>query len=339
MTEPTIGAGFASALLDFAVARGGDAQALLGRSGVRRADLADPDGRIPLARYAALLATAVDLCGEPDLALRFGAEVGMEEVSIVGLICAAAPTTREAGVQLNRYAKLLLDQPAPTPPLDVVQDQDGTWLVFENASYRGDRLLWEASVARSVRGFRRYDPDGTHLLAVHLKHAAPAHQAAYETFLMAPVVFSSTWNALLIKPAFLDLRMPPSNRYVFSVLSERADALLKALESNRSVRGRVESLLLPILHTGAASMAAVAADMGVSRQTLHRRLKDEGARFQDVVDDLRRRLALDYLAGKKVSVNETAYLVGFSDAAAFSRAFKRWTGVSPSRARDALERS
>ena len=78
----------------------------------------------------------------------------------------------------------------------------------------------------------------------------------------------------------------------------------------------------------------VAGKLGLSRQTLFRRRKAEGTSFERLLDELRRQLALDYLAGGKVSVNETAYLVGFSDPAAFSRAFKRWTGSSPGVMRD-----
>jgi AraC-like DNA-binding protein len=69
--------------------------------------------------------------------------------------------------------------------------------------------------------------------------------------------------------------------------------------------------------------------MEISRQTLFRQLKAEGTTFEAVLDEMRHRLALQYLRGKKVSVNEAAYLVGFSEPAAFSRAFKRWTGISP----------
>ena len=124
-------------------------------------------------------------------------------------------------------------------------------------------------------------------------------------------------------------------RYVFGVLSEHADALLKSLESSKTVRGRVEGLLMPILHTGEASIDKVAGQMAMSRQTLFRRLRAEGVTFAAVLDALRHKLALHYLSGRKVSVNETAYLVGFSEPAAFSRAFKRWTGVSPRAARQA----
>ena len=83
-------------------------------------------------------------------------------------------------------------------------------------------------------------------------------------------------------------------------------------------------------------MNAIAAKMATSPRTLQRNLKAEGVTFEQVLDELRCKLALTYLDGKKVSVNETAYLVGFSEPAAFSRAFKRWTGQSP-RARAARQ--
>lgn len=123
--------------------------------------------------------------------------------------------------------------------------------------------------------------------------------------------------------------------YVFGILTDRADALLRELETTRTLRGQVEAQLLTRLHTGDISADAVAAALGISRQTLFRRLKTEGTSFKLVLDDLRRRMALDYLGARKTSVNETAYLVGFSDAPAFSRAFKRWTGKSPREARRA----
>ncbi len=76
-------------------------------------------------------------------------------------------------------------------------------------------------------------------------------------------------------------------------------------------------------------MAATARALNMSRQTLYRRLKAEGTSFERVLDDLRRETALSYLESERLSVSETAYLVGFSDRSAFSRAFKRWTGRSP----------
>ena len=77
------------------------------------------------------------------------------------------------------------------------------------------------------------------------------------------------------------------------------------------------------------TMADVAAAAGVSRQTLFRQLKAEGTTFEEVLDELRQKLAVNYLGAARASVKETARQLGYADATAFSRAFKRWTGQSP----------
>lgn len=107
-----------------------------------------------------------------------------------------------------------------------------------------------------------------------------------------------------------------------------ADSAAPAKPFRRDVERRMESLLA----TGEVRIDRVAADMGLSRQTLYRRLREEGVTFEDLLDDLRHRLALRYLRADHLSVKAASYRLGFSDPAAFSRAFKRWTGNNPSAA-------
>ncbi len=97
----------------------------------------------------------------------------------------------------------------------------------------------------------------------------------------------------------------------------------------KSVRREVERHLEPLLASGTARIERVAGAMGCSRQTLYRRLKGEGLTFEQVLDGLRHRLALKLMRGGTLAVKDAAYRLGFSDPAAFSRAFKRWTGLSP----------
>jgi AraC-like DNA-binding protein len=132
-----------------------------------------------------------------------------------------------------------------------------------------------------------------------------------------------------VEEARLTQRIAVQPRFAFGILSEHAEQLLRSLNGSKSTRGRIESLLMPILHTGDASMDLIATRMSVSRQTVYRQLKAEGVTFETVLDELRHKLAVHYLGGQKATVNETAYLVGFSEPAAFSRAFKRWTGTNP----------
>jgi AraC-like DNA-binding protein len=107
----------------------------------------------------------------------------------------------------------------------------------------------------------------------------------------------------------------------------------EVLAARTGFRREVERHLEPLLASGAIRMEQAALAMRCSRQTLYRRLKAEGATFEQVLDGLRRKLASRLLREEGLSVKEVAYRLGFSDPAAFSRAFKRWTGVAPSEAR------
>jgi AraC-like DNA-binding protein len=332
MSEPTIAAGFARGLVELAVSKGAKASELVERSGIAPKDLGDQDNRIPFSRYIALMGAAKELCNEPAFALHFGEAFDMSELSIVGLLGQACETVADAFAQLGRYTKLVADVDVESPPgerLVLSRENGELWLVDKRSNPNEFPEITESSFARMVSASRRYGAPDI-IKAVHVTHAAPAYRAEYERIFQVPVIFGSDRNALLmIGDSWMSQKLATSPRYVFGILSQRADALLKELEASKTTRGQVEGLLLPILHTGDASMDVVAGKMGVSRQTLFRRLKTEHTTFEKVLDELRCRLALDYLGGKKVSVNETAYLVGFSEPAAFSRAFKRWTGTSP----------
>lgn len=329
MTEPTIAAGSARALMELAVSKGAGQKVLAERSGIDPAELQDPDNRIPFAKYVALMRAGKELCRDPALALHYGEAFDFAELSIVGLIGRASETMADGFAQFNRYARLVLDDGLGIDRLVLTRSAGQLWVVDTRQYPHDFPEFTETSFARMVCTSRRWFGEARFIKAVHFTHPAPAYRAEYDRVFQLPVVFESDKNALLTDDAWLTHRNPHASRYVFGILSAHAEELLKRLERSKSTRGRVESLLMPILHTGKADMVTVANKLGVSRQTLFRKLKMEGVTFEKVLDELRHTMALHYLSGKKVSVNETAYLVGFSEPAAFSRAFKRWTGHSP----------
>jgi AraC-like DNA-binding protein len=328
MPELTVAAGLARGLIELAVSKGANGAALAERARIALADLEDQDNRIPFASYVALMRAGKELSGDPALALHYGETNDLAHISIVGLIGYASETMMHAFAQLNRYGRLVVEFDGPKDRFQLARRSTGLWIVDTRENPNDFPELTESTFARMICGPRQLGV--TQLAkAVHVTHRAPSYRAEYDRIFRAPVVFESGENAVLMDEAWSTHKIALQPRYVFGILSEHADALLKSLENSKSTRGRVESLLMPILHTGEANMDVVARRMGLSRQTLFRRLKAEGVTFEKVLDELRHRLALDYLRGRKASVNETAYLVGFSDPAAFSRAFKRWTGASP----------
>ncbi|MBK8197837.1 MAG: AraC family transcriptional regulator [Acidobacteria bacterium] len=336
MSELTVSAGYVRSFLQLAEARGAETAALLEACGVSPALLESPDARIPFDRFKALMRHAKTVCNEPALALYFGAAAPFNEVSIVGLIAYSAGSMGAAFEQTNRYARLVVevDGHETASRFAIVRRSDGVWLEDRRRNPNDFPELTESTWARFVWDRARAFPDRPpYVLEIHVTHPAPPHAATYRDFFAVPVRFGSDWNAMRIEESWLDEPTHGANRYVFGIYNAHADALLAQLLESKSVRGQIEAALIPVLHTGEVSMTQVARRMGFSRSTLHRRLKAEGEAFEIILDDLRRRMALDYLDGRKVSVNETAYLTGFSDPSAFSRAFRRWTGTSPGRYR------
>lgn len=325
----TVSAGLARGLVNLAVSKGADRALLLSRAGIGEDALADQDNRIPFANYVALMRAGKELANDPALALHYGETSDFAEVSIVGLIGNASETMQDALAQVNRYGRLVVEfDGGPNRFALEPSRPDAYWLIDTRANPNDFPELTESTFARMICGPRAFGV--TQLAsAVYVTHSKPSYADEVERVFGAPVTYDAPRNALLVDNKWTNHRIQLQPRYAFGVMSRHADRLLKELEASKSVRGKVEALLMPVLHKGDASMDAIAEKMAMSRQTLFRRLKDENTTFEKVLDELRHKLALDYLAARKVSVNETAYLVGFSDPAAFSRAFKRWTGKSP----------
>ncbi len=334
MLRPTVAAGFARALLDLAVEMGANRQVLAERSGIDIEDLEDQDNRIGLSNYMALMRAGKELANEPALALHFGEAYDAAELSIVGLMAYGCETAADAFAQLGRYSRLMTDVElvgeAGSRHL-LTREEGRICLVDTRKDPNAFPELTETGFARLVSTGRRMPGEMAFLREVHVTHPAPAYRAEYDRIFQVPVVFESDRNALVLSDddSWLTQKIARQSRYVFGVLNQRAEALLEELETSTSTRGRVESLLMPILHTGDAKMDRIAEQMGLSRPTLFRKLRAEGVTFERILDEFRHRMALSYLDGRTVSVNETAFLVGFSEAASFSRAFKRWTGLSP----------
>lgn len=327
----TVAAGVARGLFDFAVVKGAPREMLARQAGIDPDRLADPDARVSFATYVALMRSAQALTGDPALALHFAEEVDLSEISVVGLITHACKTMGDAFAQLARYNRLVTEHDSPGDAGRFQRQPAGEhhhWLVDTRLNPNAFPEATEVALARLAVGPRVFDTT-PFCREVRLTYPAPSYRSEYDRIFQAPVIFESDRNALLIDNSWSFHKIAPRQRYAFGVLSAHADSLMRSLDQAKSFRGRVEAALMPTLHKGEIGMTVVAAKLGISRRTLGRRLAEEDTTYEALLDGLRHQLALHYLEGSKVSVTETAYLVGFSDPAAFSRAFKRWTGFSP----------
>jgi AraC-like DNA-binding protein len=122
--------------------------------------------------------------------------------------------------------------------------------------------------------------------------------------------------------------------YLNNLLLKYCEAAITDRRGNVSqLRTRVENAISSLLPHGRVVVDDVARSLGMSKRTLARRLSDEGLNFTEVLQQLQRNLAVRYLDDPKLHISKIAWLLGFNEVSAFTHAFKRWTGKTPSQMR------
>ena len=302
MTQETTAAGFASSFADYACECGADRDVLLTASGLTETDLSDQDNRISLVAYHTLIGAAIQQTGDTAMLLRHSLESQLEMVSVVGQIVHTSASLRHSIAQLNRYVHLMFDV-RPTSGIDrfeLLKTDAGLWIVDHLVLPDKNYLGTETSFARFISEFRRSFPDATFEIGLEVTYPPPPHVDQYLDLFRVPVQFNAGRNALQIDPVWdsPEAQFEPGNAYAFGIFTRHANEMLEKLQADTSIRAQIEAQILPKMHEGSISMDKVANEIAISRQTLYRRLKDEGITFAEIHDNLRQRMAMEYLERK-----------------------------------------
>jgi AraC-like DNA-binding protein len=285
----------------------------------------DPDARVPIARAHELLELAVSWSQDPDLGLKAGQLMSTGDCGAVDYAISSAANVREAIAQATRFARLVNDVIAL--PLEL----EGERAVL--------RLECELPIPRAAADFMMAGFFSTHArawlvelagLECWFRHPAPADTGEYvRTFGQARLRFAAPCYAFAFGQDALDAPLASANAKLHGVVRRHAELLLAQLPPAHSLTERVRHLLTGELAHRRLTAQRVAEQLRMSRRTLCRKLELEGTSFTALLADLRQRLALQYVGGQDLGLSEIAFLLGFSEAAAFHRAFKRWTGQTP----------
>lgn len=321
-------AGMVLGLIGYAAERGADRVELLAMAGLA-SGAADPNRRVPLDRYAAMVREAARQCSDPALAIHFAENSNFADLSIVGLLGYAAETMRGALDQLNRFGRLVTDIAVAGPDrFTITPAPGGLWLTDHRIDNPPFPELTELTFVRMVTGTRQFGTTPFAQLA-EVTHHDRGTGAELARVLGVPVRFGAAHNRLCVSQEWQEYRVALYPRYAFGLFCAHADQLLAQLDAAQSMAGQVERAVLPVLHTGTVTIQSIARRLGLSEQGLYRALRAEGTTFEALLADLRHRFAKGYLAQGRAGLNEIAYLLGYSDVSAFSRAFKRREGVAP----------
>jgi AraC-like DNA-binding protein len=316
---------------DALAAMGADVGALLAAVGVERASLEDVDGRVPVSVDLTLWAEAQRLSGDDCFGLHAAEMVRPGSFDVLGYTLHASPTLGGAFERLVRFNRLLHDVADLRLTLRGAQAR----LSFQLLPDGTPRQQAEFSLAVFLL-FSRY-ATGVDVVprAVEFSHAAPADTSEHRRIFRGPLFFSRPVTALVLPRTVLDRPLLQADPGLCAVLERQLSELLARLPAGESLLDRIRRQIAAELCGGDPSVEAVARRMYVSTRTLHRRLREAGTSYRLTLDGLRQDLAVRYLAEDRMSIAEAAYLLGFSEASAFHRSFKRWTGRTPAEYRRA----
>jgi AraC-like DNA-binding protein len=289
-------------------------------------DAMDPDERLPITAVHELLEGAIALTGDIDIGLKAAREVRLGEYGAVEYAARSAPVWSEATGVVARYLRLLNDA------LEFSLREDGEHALISLSSNVGlPRAAADfQSGAFFISGRYLWPPNFSPTFQVWFTHPEPAHTDEYaKTFEGGSLHFGKPWSGFVFPREYLALPVPSADAQLHNLMRKHADSMLAELPRAQSLTERVRDLLAKELSGGSPTAKQIARKVAMSERSLARYLHEEGTTFSALLEDLRRRMALRYVRHSELSFSEITFLLGFSQAAAFYRAFRRWTGQTP----------
>ncbi len=328
---PKVLAAAATGVIDMIEANHGDADAIFGCTHLRREDLDSPLQEINLEQLCHLFTEAARQTGNDNFGLHFGAQFEPKKLGVIGYAAISSPTLSVALRNMERYFPAHQGQSS----FGLIQDGGMLWLSYHIYDPRiADRRQdAELSIGKFINVFRNALGAQWSPLEVRFEHKEPEYAAEHEQVFGAPVEFGRRTNAIAFRRSDLDACMPDQDPYLFSIIEPFLKSRCQLHDNLESFAAVVRNQIKLNLSTTSPTLSEIARLFGLSETQFQHELHTHGLSFHDLLRAAREELSLHYLNDSDIPLTEIAFLLGYSELSAFSRAFRNWTGMSPQRYR------
>ncbi|ARN72718.1 AraC family transcriptional regulator [Oceanicoccus sagamiensis] len=271
------------------------------------------------------LETAIDLTGDPCLAIRLGQKIGIESYGTFGFALMTCANQRESIALLERYGKIVFE------PAWQSYEQDGGLILrvnFNTGTPEQQQLATELCISALTSVGTSLNRGHTGGAEIQLTYPEPPHLAYYQSAFPVPIKFNADHNQLWLPSALLDTPVRTANPSEHVVFHQQCEEMLRSLDSVQNTTTAVRRLLIQSAGQF-LNISEVADRLHVSERTLRRRLSAESTTFTVVFEEIRNLLAREYLSETSLTVAEIAYLLNYAETVNFRRAFVRWNGQTP----------
>lgn len=321
----------ATGLVGFIEREGGDPERVLGVSRVSATDagmLGQPSSSLMLDAYCRMLEAAAFETGNGNFGLRYGQQFEPGHLGLLGYVALASPTVGEAlrniSALFHHHQQNSMLRVVTQGPLSRIEYQICERNIVARRQDAELSLGMFFNILRHAYG-RNWSPE-----CVQFEHAQPEFTAEHERYFGVPAQFSQRCNALVLRSGDLSRPMPGADAHLLALVRHNLAQLGLPVRKAESLVERVQAAIRERLAQGEPMLDDVAQALDMPSWTLQRRLRTEGCSYQDVLLGVRRQMAIDYLRNPDIQISELAFLLGYSEISALSRAFHRWFDMSPS---------
>jgi len=325
LIEPSTVAVYTDAIVRALDAAGADTAQVMQLAQVDRTRSNDPLLRISDLDVNAILSRAVEATADPYFGLKVADCIVPGTLHALGYALLASETLEDFCLRLVRFQSLVSTR------ADCALNVAGNELEFSARSTNQD-LCFESHDAWAgmvLRVMRSASADDFAPLRLDLIRPMPAQgDAPFLAYFGCPVNFGCERIRFYFDLQAMRAPLPGASRELAQHHDHIVRGYLEKLD-REDIVNRVRTLIVTGLGNDTCSRGAIARNLNVSASTLQARLAQRGTSFQALLDDTRHELALGYMGQSRLSITEIAFMLGFSDLSNFIRAFKRWTGKSP----------
>jgi AraC-like DNA-binding protein len=295
------------------------------KAGVDLSLFDDPEAVIPLASVGHLVQQAVATTGCQHFGLLVGQQGGLQSLGLVGLVVRYSPDVGTALRRLGLYLHLYHGGQVT----EVAEDEHLATLTYAFCQPDIDAVdqIEDGALAIMCNMLRTLCGPGWHPIEVRLAHRAPDNVRPFARFFQAPLRFNAEQSALVMPADLLHLRLPDAGDELRRLLRKEIEEL--EARHGDDFPAQVRSVLRAALLTGHAHADQVAGLFSIHSRTMTRRLEAFGCNFKTLVEETRLEIAREMLQNTSLDVSHISASLDYSDARAFTRAFRRWTGTTP----------
>jgi len=330
----TLSAGSINLILHLAQQKGANKESLCRQAGIDVQLLSDPDARFPTRHVQSLTDSPIRETGQEHLPLQMGESVNLFSLGVLAYLLMNCPTVEVVVRKLIQYQDIACAGVRNTMEIDGencllkshVLDPDQI-----NPSYA---LESELSVCVSILAQLTGLP--VPIRAVHFGHASNKDPSEFRRIFGTPrIVFESSFTGIIFAASYLQTPVLNANTSLFNLFEKHAHDYLQKISGTNTLGFRVRQAITEGLKGEEPKLGSVARHLAMSERSIQMKLKEEDLTYQQLLDEVRKEMALGHLREPYLSTTDIAYLLGFSEPSVFSRAFEKWTGTTPNAYRKA----